>query len=299
MDSIIQSSANGLTIGVIYSLISVACSLGYGAARPLIFASGAVYLIGAAVSASVVSVAAMYRLDSRPLDLVIALIAALTIGLIAGWAIGRCVHNQSSKQPALLPLAASAGFFMLAAGLLQLIGQLHFPQLPNAQFALRFVPETNIVPAKPIAFVLGAIALAAVLYVIRNSSFGRAQRAIMQDRQTAELLGLDLRWAGSMSILLASAIAVLAGWMTVISQGPVDLNSGLLTIASVFCAATAGGLRSPRRVATAGFLTGLANALWSLYFGAAYAGIAIFALLVFILTTMQPALIGRRPAEKA
>lgn len=296
MDYFIERLVDGLTLGVTCAVLAVSFAISGGVRRSLIFANTAFYLLGIAIALGAFSAAAAS--GSNPggaLIAVLALICALAVAATVAGAATKALPAGIKPFLRTQSLMISIGALFIAAGILQLAGQLRVPQHLLPAFAPRlslFIPgvlKTEFAFVHPVVLATGAAAIGAVMYHFRHGSFGRKQRAVAQDRRVAELLGIDAARIISIAIIIASMAAALSGWMATVISGPTDLRNALLLAICAFLGALLGGLRSLPKSAAGGFAVGFGEAFWSGYFGPEYAGPAIFVLLVFVLIFSHPA----------
>lgn len=296
MGYFIERLVDGLTLGVICAVLAISYAISGGARRSLIFVNTAFYLAGIAITLGVFSAAAASGINpGEALIAFLALICALIVSATAAEAATEALPARI--KPSLRPqsLMISIGALFLAAGILQFIGRLRLPQylLPaSAPRLTLFIPgmvQAEFAFVQPVVLATGAAAIGAVIYLFQHGSFGRKQRAVVQDRRLAELLGIDAARIISIALITASTAAALSGWLTAVVLGPTDLSDALLLAICAFLGALVGGLRSLTKAAAGGFAAGLGEAFWSGYFGPEYAWPAIFAILVFVLIFFRPA----------
>ena len=292
MNFFIETLAAGLTLGAIYAVAAMAISLVYGATGGFSFAHGGIYLLGALVSALIASSFAPLGPVFAPLALLMSLLAAIAVGVAAGWVLN---HNFTlqSRRSGVLPLIASAGLLMSAIGLLQLIQQLDVPlHIPAVQPVVLFVPGVlfvRIAALQPVIITLGVAIMGVVAYVMRRTHFGLLQRAVVQDAPMAELLGVDTARVASFCVLLSSVLAAVAGWMLTVAEGPLTPESGLLAAIYMSFGALMGGLSSLKRSAAGGLVVGIGQVFWSGYFGQSYAVLAVFCGIFFVVRFLPEA----------
>jgi branched-subunit amino acid ABC-type transport system permease component len=286
MNVFIGTVIDGLTLGAIYSLAAVAFSLFCGTRGVFSFAPGGICLLGAMVSAVVASWISTLAPIFIPAALVAALPVSMTAGGAAGWLLNRGANVHGNSRHVWL-LIASAGVLLSALGLLQLMRQLHIGlHVPSP------VPLTLIFPGlfsvqiaivKPLIMALAVAAMGLVAFVIGHTDFGIVQRAARYDASMAGLLGADTARVARVCTLTACVLAAISGWMLAADQGLPGPESGFLTIVCVLLSIVAGGgVGSLKGSAGFGFVTGLGQTFWSAYFSPAYAPLAVFAVVLFL-----------------
>ena len=135
---------------------------------------------------------------------------------------------------------------------------------------------------------LGALAL-----FLRRTRTGQAMRAVAQNREAAELLGLNVSRLYATTMGLAAAFAGLAGvfigsirFMTP-SFGADPLMKSLVVV-------ILGGLARFSSPILAAFIVGIVEAFSTYYYGLFWAPAILFALMVAVLMLKPEGLFGRR-----
>lgn len=295
MDHFIESLMDGLTLGAICAVLAISYAISGGVRRSLIFVNTALYLTGITIALGVFSgVAASAFHPGEALSALVALIWAIAVAATAAGAATKALPAgiKSSLRPHFLLISIAA--FFIAAGILQFADKLPVPQYLLPGFAPRltlFIPgiiKSEIATVQPAVLAMGAAVTGAILFFFRHGSFGRKQRAVAQDRQVAELLGIDVARIISIAIIIASMAAALSGWMATVVSRSTDPGDALLLAVCAFLGGVLGGLRSLPKTAAGGFAVGLGDAFWSGYFGPQYAWPAVFSVLIFVLIFSRP-----------
>lgn len=149
-----------------------------------------------------------------------------------------------------------------------------------------------LVSSYQIAVILGTVAIVAIVGLLYRTKAGRATLAVAEDREAAELQGIDPRRIGVWSFGMAGAFAALAGVIAApllfasSSLGPTLLLYG-------FEAAAVGGVGSNRGALLAGYLLGLTGSVASYFLAPGYADSLTFGLLLVVLLARPHGLFGR------
>jgi branched-chain amino acid transport system permease protein len=134
--------------------------------------------------------------------------------------------------------------------------------------------------------------------VITRTALGRAQRACEQDLGMAALIGIDVDRTISLTFVMGSALASVAGLIFLVNYGVIDFYIGFLAGIKAFTAAVLGGIGSLPGAMLGGLLIGLIEAFWSGYFTVEYKDVAAFSILVLVLVFRPTGLLGKPDIEK-
>ena len=245
----------GALLGGLYALFAIGLSLSFGIMRLVNIAHGDLIVLAAYVALSVVSVTGLHPLAA--LFLVVPVMAAIGYGLQRG------IFNRTLGNDLLPPLLVSFGLsVILQNGLLELFTadsrRLNAGAMEIATFSA--VPGIDI-GLMPLLMFLTAIAVIAGLqYVFYRTGLGRAFRATSDDKEIAQLMGIDNRHVYGLAMALCLAVVAVAGVFLAIranfdpAQGPGRLIFG-------FEAVIIGGLGSLWGTLAGGVILGVAQGL--------------------------------------
>lgn len=140
--------------------------------------------------------------------------------------------------------------------------------------------------------------LAGFTWLVTKTPLGRAMRAVEQDAKMAMLLGIDTNRTISVTFIIGSALAAVAGVMFLLYYGVIDFYIGFNAGIKAFTAAVLGGIGSLPGAVLGGLLIGLIEAFWSGYATVAYKDAAVYSILAIVLMFMPSGLLGRHEVEK-
>ena len=307
MDIFIQQIINGLVLGSIYALVALGYTMVYGIMGLINFAHGEVVMIGAMVALTVIKLLATSGL---PLFIVvlIALAAAAAGCMMVGYAIERIAYRPLRRAPKLAPLITAIGVSIVLQNLAMLIWGRNYHAFP----AILPVSEHEILGATitsvQIAIVLIAALLMAVLIaLIDHTRLGRAMRATSENPPIAQLMGVNINQIISLTFVIGSALAAVAGLMVSANYSIAHYYMGFMLGLKAFTAAVLGGIGNIAGAVLGGILLGLIESLGAGYIGdltggflgSNYQDIFAFFVLIGVLVFRPSGLIGERVAERA
>lgn len=307
MDIFIQQIINGLVLGSIYALVALGYTMVYGIMGLINFAHGEVVMIGAMVALTVIKLLAPSGL---PLFVVvlIALAAAAAVCMAVGYSIERIAYRPLRRAPKLAPLITAIGVSIVLQNLAMLIWGRNYhafpPILPTDQFDILGATITGV----QVAIVLIAALLMAVLIaLIDHTRLGRAMRATAENPPIAQLMGVNINQIISLTFIIGSALAAVAGLMVSANYSIAHYYMGFMLGLKAFTAAVLGGIGNIAGAVLGGLLLGLIESLGAGYIGditggflgSNYQDIFAFFVLIGVLVFRPSGLIGERVAERA
>ena len=307
MDIFIQQIINGLVLGSIYALVALGYTMVYGIMGLINFAHGEVVMIGAMVALTVIKLLAASGL---PLFIVvlIALAAAAAVCMAVGYSIERIAYRPLRRAPKLAPLITAIGVSIVLQNLAMLVWGRNYhafpPILPTDQFDILGATITSV----QVAIVLIAALLMAVLIaLIDHTRLGRAMRATAENPPIAQLMGVNINQIISLTFIIGSALAAVAGLMVSANYSIAHYYMGFMLGLKAFTAAVLGGIGNIAGAVLGGLLLGLIESLGAGYIGditggflgSNYQDIFAFFVLIGVLVFRPSGLIGERVAERA
>lgn len=290
---------SGLTLGSIYALIALGYTMVYGIIELINFAHGEIYMIGAFISLTAVTLLSMAGLPPA-LILVLAALIAMLYCSAYGFTVEKVAYKPLRSAPRLSPLISAIGmstFLMNYVGLAQSTDFIRFPRLiPKFEFlsALGGIMRSSDF----IIIVTSAFVMLALTLFINKTKMGKAMRATAQNRKMAMLLGIDADKIISITFIIGSALAAIGGVLIASHSGQISFGIGFVAGLKAFTAAVLGGIGSIPGAMLGGLVLGLAESYTTGYLSGDYADILAFSLLVCILIFRPSGLLGKAKVQK-
>ena len=133
---------------------------------------------------------------------------------------------------------------------------------------------------------------------IRKTRTGKAMRAVAQDKSMASLVGINTDTIISVTFIIGSGLAAIAGLMVSMYYGLVNYFIGYSAGIKAFTAAVLGGIGNIPGAMFGGILLGLIESLGSAYISSEYKDAYAFIILIVILLVRPAGLLGRDSEEK-
>ncbi len=303
MEYFLQQLINGVTLGSIYGLIAIVYTMVYGIIGMINFAHGDIFMIGAFAALIVIVGLASLGLGAAGALIVVALLGAMLIAAVYGWALERIAYRPLRGSFRLAALISAIGMSIFLQNYVQLAqGARVKPLQPMIEGGFVLTQKGSFtvnLSYMQIIIVATTIALmTAFSLLIAKTPIGRSQRACEQDMKMAALLGLDVNRTISMTFVMGASLAAVAGIMFLLYYGVIDFFIGFLVGIKAFTAAVLGGIGSLPGAMLGGLLIGLIETFWSGYFTVEYKDVAAFSILVLVLIFRPTGLLGRPEVEK-
>ena len=297
-----QQFLNGIVLGSIYGLIAVGYTMVYGIVGMINFAHGDIYMISAYVSAVALAVFMWLGFDSVFFALVFAMLIAVVITGLYGWAIERVAYRPLRGSHRLAPLISAIGMSLVLQNYVQISQGASTQGIPTLiDGNIIFGSGENVMQISYTQFFIVLIAIISMLIltlIISRTSLGRACRATQQDMVMASILGVNVNRTIASVFVIGAAMAAIAGVLVTLNYGTFDFYIGFVTGIKAFTAAVLGGIGSLPGAMLGGVLLGLSESLFSGLINTDYKDVFAFSMLVLILIFRPSGLLGKPEVEK-
>ncbi|HMC16952.1 MAG TPA: branched-chain amino acid ABC transporter permease [Albitalea sp.] len=278
MGFFLETLFGGLMAGMLYSLIALGFVLIYKASGVFNFAQGAMVLFAALAMARFAEwFPHWFGFDSKVLAIVLAFVCAVVVMIAVAWLIERLCLSKLVNQEGITLLMATLGVAYFLEGFGQtLFGSdiykidVGMPKEPV--LVLDKVFEGGILIGKEDLYAaLIAAALVAVLALFfQKTSTGRALRAVADDHQAAQSIGIPLSRIWVIVWSVAGFVALVAG---VIWGSKLGVQFSLSLVAlKALPVVILGGLTSVPGAVVGGLLIGVGEKLSEVYIGPHFGG---------------------------
>jgi len=290
MEILIQTTINGLLIGGLYAAFSMGFALSFGVLDIIDLAVGMWVLLGAYAAASFQQYFGIDPLVMLPATFVV-------FGLV-GWLLGPLIYRvRTSKYafPALMALAFTFGVMTaLRGGLLTIFGYTPKAVRPELLEGVWHIMGVSIPIVRVGGFVFALVLAGILIIFLYRTSLGLAIRAMAQNKESAALVGVNVRRTSTFVFALYVGMTSVAGVFigSVYTMAPhLDLRYTLFAFFIVVLA----GLGSIMGIIFAGLILGLLQSFVTFYVGANYTLMTVF-LVLFATLIIFPAGLARRKA---
>jgi len=299
MEYFLELFLSGLTRGSIYALIALGYTMVYGIIQLINFAHGEIYMIGAFVALIVSGVLTIYGFSGVSI-LVLAALIAVIYAAAYGYTLEKIAYRPLRDAPRLSALISAIGMSLFLQNyvlLAQTPDFLRFPQL-IPEFAF-MEPVAHIMGSGAlIILVTSAITMIGLTVLIKYTKIGKAMRATQQDLIMARLAGVNVDRVISVTFVIGSVLAAIAGVLVGSYIGQINYFIGFMAGVKAFTAAVLGGIGNIPGAALGGLILGLAESLAAGYISSAYEDVFAFGVLVLILILRPSGLLGKAVKQK-
>jgi branched-chain amino acid transport system permease protein len=244
----------GGLLGGFYALFAIGLSMSFGIMRLVNIAHGDLIVLSAYV--------ALVVTEATGLDPFLSIVIVVPVMFVLGYALQRGLLNQTLSGGLLPPLLVTFGIsIIIQNGLLQVFGAYDHRLQEGAIETASLQTGGFFVGVYPLlVFAVAVFCIAALQFLFYRTRLGRAFRAVSDDADTAELMGIDNRKLFALALGIAMVFTALAGVLFGIRTIFAPL-SGPIRLILAFEAVIIGGLGSMWGTLIGGVILGLAQAV--------------------------------------
>lgn len=278
---------NGLLLGGLYALVGVGMSLVFGVMRIINLAHGEMLMLGMYLAFWAFTLAQVHPYA--------AVVLAFPVLFAVGWALYRALVGPllATRAPEEHQLLLTLG---VGLGLTELVRLLFTAQYRTIYTSLSTatlsVGPVSLSVALLSAFLIAAAIAAALYLVLTRTEVGRALRATAQDREAAELVGVDGERIYRIAFGIGAGLAGAAGALLLPIYYLSPTVGGLFTL-KAFIVTVLGGMGSIVGALVGGLTLGVAETLGAVYVSNAYKDIIGYLVFILVLSLRPSGLVGR------
>jgi branched-chain amino acid transport system permease protein len=285
VDELLQHLVNALILGSTYALLGIGLTLIFGIMRVVNFTHGELYALGA--------YAVFFLEVSLGVNFFVALLLAVIVGCVVGAVIEfvllRPLLDADIDTTMLVMIGAwivMQNTELLVWGGVSKAIMTPFPEEP-LQIGPVFVSWLRL-----FVLVMALMLIGATYALINRTKLGKAMRATFQDRDTAALMGVNIKGIYTATFAIGSGLAAAAGALL----GPVFLvtpSMGDLASLKAFAIVILGGLGNITGATLGGFILAFVEEIGAGYISSGYRDAMGFLIIIIVLLFKPTGLFAR------
>ena len=306
MTKLLQTLADGVSVGSLYALIALGYTMVYGILQFINFAHSDVFMMGAWFSYLLAKAAGWTGVVVAPWwAMLVVLLGAMAICGTLGFLIERLAYRPLRNAPRLNVLITAIGVSLF----LENTGQLPFvfgtqPQrMPSllADRTLVTVADVNLRLVDVTVLLVALSLMAALQWLVFRTKLGRAMRAVSFDTRVASLMGINVGAVVSFTFVVGSTLAAAAGFLYGMKYPGLNQSAHttwVLLGLKAFVAAVIGGIGNVRGAMLGGLLIGLVELFCAAFLSPHLRDVYVFTILIIVLLVRPAGILGSTTAEK-
>jgi branched-chain amino acid transport system permease protein len=290
-EALARAVVSGILTGGVYALMAAGLTLVFGVMDIINIAQGAFVVLGAYLS--------FWLWTHFGLDPFFGLVITIPIMFVLGLVLEILFIRPLKRERTQISILVSYGIAILIEGFLTLFFTTS-PRSINTWYTIAsvhigffYLPVIYL-----LAMAMSIVLLAALYFLLYRTKFGRGLRATMQNRNAAQLIGIDVEWVSTLTFAIGISLAA-AGGMAYGATHPgfipndsYDLISRLLVIIIL------GGMGSVNGALIASISMLGIEAVADIVVGPVWASTVFYILLVILMLFRPQGLFGKLGARR-
>ncbi|MEG1808679.1 MAG: branched-chain amino acid ABC transporter permease [Oscillospiraceae bacterium] len=275
---LVQQIVGGLAIGSIYALVAIGYTLIWRALGVLNFSQGDLLMLGAYIG---------YQYNVlMDVNYILAIFLTILTSALVGLVYSGVLEPIRGRKSKTDNMVVTIGLSTIIRNLCRIIWGAEPLAIPNVFEGQNITVFGATIPAIKIWISIITIFLVVVLTAFFSvTRWGRALRAAAEDRSTARLMGISVRKADSITLMISSALAGAAG-ILIAPIFYITADMGAYYGQKAFLSSTRGGLGSLGGGLLGGYFLGVVEYLGSIYVSSGYKDIISFVILIIVLIVL-------------
>ena len=285
-----QTFVNGVMVSLIIILIAAGLCLVFGILHIVNFAHGEFYMLGG------FGVWWFFDLHSIPiggpdalryiLAMILTIILVGILGILVEKFLFRPLHGNLTGTI----IVALGVVFILQASALVSFGSRD--KAVASPFSGKLdIGGISLSGERIAAIICGIVFILALYYLIQWTKMGKALRAVAQDMEAAQVLGVNIGRIFSVAMFISCALAAAGGALV----GPIfyiNAYMGAEPIMKAFVVVILGGMGSLLGAVIGGFIIGMTESFVTTYVGAHFAMVIVFLIMIGVLLVRPTGIFG-------
>jgi branched-chain amino acid transport system permease protein len=293
LEQLLQQAVNGISLGSIYALIALGYTMVYGIINLINFAHGEVLMVGAYIG--------LYLTGVLGLPFLPALLLAMILSGVLGMVIEKVAYKplRNGTRISALITAIAVSLFM-QYGMMYFVGpesRTYKDLLPSKQIDVFSTGALIDIKSFYIIFIT-LIMMLLLMYLTKFTKMGKSMRALSQDRDAPELIGINVNQTISYTFFIGSALAGAAGVLIGVYYSTINPLMGATPGLKAFVSAVIGGIGIIPGAVFGGFFLGIVETAVSALGGSLYKDAVAFFILIVFLLVKPSGLLGKNTQEK-
>ena len=284
---------NGISLGSIYAVIALGYTLVYGIAKMLNFAHGDVIMVGGYVI--------FYSMTSFSINPYLSVLIAVIVCTVLGIVIEKVAYKPLRQATSLSVLITAIGVsYFLQNSALLLFGEkpVNFTSVVNVPSISLFDGQVVITGEAIVAIIVSILIVIGLSLFINKTKSGRAMLAVSEDKDAAQLMGININRTISLTFAIGSGLAAIAGALLCSAYPTLQNTTGAMPGIKAFVAAVFGGIGSLPGAMIGGILIGVIEILGRAYISPQLSDAIVFAVLILVLIIKPTGILGKKVREK-
>jgi branched-chain amino acid transport system permease protein len=285
MAVLMQSILSGILIGGVYALTGVGLTLIFGVMRVINFAQGELVMVG--------MYATFWVFVLLGLDPFVSVLVTMPVLFLLGAILQRSLINRVLDALPQNQILLTIGIGLVLSNVAMLAFTSDY-RILSTSYSSSSVALGAMRLSTPLiyCFLITAAITAALYWFLVKTDMGHAIRATAQDRDAAQLMGVNVRTMAVFAFGLGAALAGAAGALVAPIYYIYPQVGGAFTL-KAFVVVVLGGMGSIIGATLGGVLIGVAESVSATYIGSGWKDLCVYVIFLLVLLLKPSGLLGK------
>jgi branched-chain amino acid transport system permease protein len=285
MAVLLQSILSGVLIGGVYALIGIGLTLIFGVMRVINFAQGDLVMVGMYCT--------FWVFVLLGIDPFLSVVITMPLLFVLGALLQRGLINRVLDALPQNQILLTIGIGLVLSNVAMLVFTSDY-RILSTSYSSSSVGLAGIRLSTPLlyCFLITAVITAVLYWFLVKTDIGHAIRATAQDRDAAQLMGVNVRHMGVLAFGLGAALAGAAGALVAPTYYIYPQVGGVFTL-KAFVVVVLGGMGSIIGATLGGVLIGVAESVSGTYIGSGWKDLCVYVIFLLVLLLKPSGLLGK------
>ncbi len=285
MTVFLQSLLSGVLVGGVYALIGIGLTLVFGVMRVINFAHGDLLMVGMYL--------AYYSFRLLGVDPFLSIVIVIPLMFVFGMFLQRAFIQRVLNALPQNQILLTIGLGLIMSNTVMLIFTSDYKIL-STSYSSASVMLGGLSISKPlfVSFVITAGITLVLYWFLIRTNVGQAIRATAQDREAAQLMGVNVRRMGLLAMGIGAALAGTAGALISPTYYIFPQVGGAFTL-KAFVIVVLGGMGSVIGATLGGIVIGAVESLAAVYVSSGLKELFVYLLFLVVLLVKPSGLLGK------
>jgi branched-chain amino acid transport system permease protein len=280
----LQSLISGILIGGVYALIGIGLTIIFGVMRVINFAHGEIMMVGMYMT--------YFLFTLFGIDPFVSVLITIPLMFIFGAILQKLFINRilgALPQNQIL-LTIGLGLIMSNSMMLAFTSDYKILTTSYSSSSYRLA---GLSVSKPLAisFLITVVITAVLYWFLMKTDTGQAIRATAQDREAAQLMGINVKWMSTLAFGIGASMAGTAGALISPTYYIFPQVGSAFTL-KAFVITVLGGMGSVVGATLGGIIIGVVESMGAAYISSDWKDVVVFSIFLLVLLIKPSGLMG-------
>jgi len=282
---LMQSIISGILIGGVYALIGIGLTIIFGVMRVINFAHGDIMMVGMYLT--------YFLFTLLGIDPFLSVLITMPLMFLFGAIMQKVFINRILGTLPQNQILLTIGLGLIMSNTAMLAFTSDYKILTTSYSSSSFnVAGISISQPLLISFLITAAITAGLYWFLMKTDTGQAIRATAQDREAAQLMGINVKWMSILSFGIGAAMAGTAGALISPTYYIFPQVGSAFTL-KAFVITVLGGMGSIVGATVGGIIIGLVESVAAVTISSDWKDVVVFSIFLLVLLIKPAGLMGK------